>query len=143
MLGRSNNEEDQQRGLGSIAIHRIQHQLNQLEPTVFPILPYDMQLGDDQDTAPSHECSTLSTFQLRPNKKTINLSLVPRIKIQEYIDETHAVEGFSESLEALKETLSKSTSPLNQQFPKITFFGTGSCIPNKTRNTSAILVELE
>ena len=105
MLGRSKNEEDQQRGLGSVAIHRIQHQLNQLEPTIFPILPADMKLGDDQAAAPPHECSTLSTFQLRPNKKFMNLSLVPRINIQEYIEETHAVEGFSASLEALKETL--------------------------------------
>ena len=141
-MGHSKDGEDQKRGLGSLAVHRIQYQINQLEETIFPILPADFPLGDDQDLTPAHHSSTLSTFHLRPNKK-IDLSLVPRIKVQEFIDQTHAVEGFSTALETLKETLSKSSSQETRQYPKITFFGTGSCIPNKTRNTSAILVELE
>ena len=142
MLGQSKDGEDQKRGLGSLAVHRIQHQINQLEATVFPLLPADFPVGDDRDLTSAHNSSTLSTIHLRPNKG-MDLSLVPRIKIQEYIDETHAVAGFSTALETLKETLSKSSSQETRQYPKVTFFGTGSCIPNKTRNTSAILVELE
>lgn len=51
------------------------------------------------------------------------------------------VNGFKESLKKLKTVIeSENLSNEVEEYPKIIFFGTGSCIPNKTRNTSAIMI---
>lgn len=43
----------------------------------------------------------------------------------------------------MKQSISNSTLIDPNIYPKITFLGTGSCIPSKTRNTSGILVYTE
>lgn len=73
-----------------------------------------------------------------------NRSNEPVITPEAYIEETSQIEGFHESLCELKNDLTeleKSTTK-NSNFPRVIFLGTGSCIPNKTRNTSAILIQL-
>lgn len=53
------------------------------------------------------------------------------------------IDGFSAALEKLKQKLSEHTKELTiDPFPKVLFLGTGSCIPNKTRNTSGILLQM-
>lgn len=60
----------------------------------------------------------------------------------QYIEETMDVEGFRDSLQELKINLLNGKIGLNiKNYPKVLFLGTGSCIPNKTRNTSGILIE--
>ncbi|XP_057654659.1 ribonuclease Z, mitochondrial isoform X1 [Diorhabda carinulata] len=83
---------------------------------------------------------TFCAYHLRPKKgldKTMELKLDP----VEYIDETFNVADFKNTLSILKQTL-KSKKITNEEFPKMLFLGTGSCIPNKTRNTSGILLSL-
>lgn len=61
----------------------------------------------------------------------------------DYVQEVMKVEGFSVALEELKQKLSEYVkNKAIKPFPKILFLGTGSCIPNKTRNTSGILLQL-
>lgn len=82
--------------------------------------------------------SPMTYFHLRP-KKFIDRSLEVRINPAEFIKEITALEGMMETLEALR----KGNCPLvnrSHQYPKVVFLGTGSCIPNKTRNVSSILV---
>lgn len=52
------------------------------------------------------------------------------------------IDGFSTQLEKLKTSLSKYDPKKDSEYPNLVFLGTGSCIPNKARNTSAILINL-
>lgn len=81
----------------------------------------------------------MTCFHLRP-KKGIDRSLETILKPSEYIKEITDLDGAIESLDALKQ--GNLTAPVDRtdQYPKIIFLGTGSCIPNKTRNVSSILI---
>ena len=84
-------------------------------------------------------------FHLRPTKRldcASLLRLTPDVYVQECLD----VDGFAPALDELKERMAQLAADPNRctdQYPKVFFFGTGSQIPSKTRNTSAILVEIE
>ncbi|XP_071444662.1 ribonuclease Z, mitochondrial [Hetaerina americana] len=84
--------------------------------------------------------STFHNIHLRP-RKGFDSAASLKMDIQEFIDETMAVDGFIESFEELKKRLRGFPAHENS-FPRILFLGTGSCIPNKTRNTSGILIEI-
>lgn len=64
------------------------------------------------------------------------LKLFPK----QYIEETRCVDGFPEVLAELKQMLMETQVDPLRKFPQVLFLGTGSCIPNKTRNTSSILI---
>lgn len=82
--------------------------------------------------------SPMTFFHLRP-KKFIDRSLEVRINPAEFIKEITDLDGMMETLEDLKKANSSRINR-SQQYPKVVFLGTGSCIPNKTRNVSSILV---
>ncbi|RXG61372.1 Ribonuclease Z, mitochondrial [Armadillidium vulgare] len=86
---------------------------------------------------------TCLTYHIRPLNR-FDRSKRIEINPSEYIKECYSVEDFSTSYcEAVKKVekskLSFSTH-LKETFPYFLFLGTGSCIPNKTRNTSGIAV---
>lgn len=66
-----------------------------------------------------------------------------KINPAEYVKEVMEIEGFSGALQELKQKWSERGKDLTiRPFPRILFLGTGSCIPNKTRNTSGILLQM-
>lgn len=87
--------------------------------------------------------STSTYYHLRPNK---GLDRVNEMAVcaEEYLAESATIPGFTESLDALKRKLRQTyvheKISRADEYPRILFLGTGSCIPNKARNVSAILV---
>lgn len=84
------------------------------------------------------EASPMTCFHLRPNKGT-DRSLEATLRPSEYIKEITDLDGVAESLKRLNSNR-KIVAHRSAEYPKVVFLGTGSCIPNKTRNVSAILV---
>ncbi|CAG9833007.1 unnamed protein product [Diabrotica balteata] len=157
--------------MGSEAVHRIQYKLNLLSDDIFPLLgekgtlipkgevegaserkKQKMEdlvedLENNLNTAKLSESpslyitpDTFCAYHLRP-KKGLDRNLELRLNPTEYLEETYNVADFKTVLETLKSNLSFKTVS-RDEFPKILFLGTGSCIPNKTRNTSGILLAL-
>uniref|UniRef100_A0A182P4Q1 Zinc phosphodiesterase ELAC protein 2 n=1 Tax=Anopheles epiroticus TaxID=199890 RepID=A0A182P4Q1_9DIPT len=131
---------------GYIAAHRIQYHLNQLDERIFPLLreennQYEHVPANDTDLVRS---SSLSYLHIRPPKgidRTQEASLNPT----EYLNELDLLPDFKGALGELKQQLAqhterRSTAVRADQFPRLVFLGTGSSIPNKTRNVSAILI---
>ncbi|XP_063824752.1 ribonuclease Z, mitochondrial isoform X1 [Ostrinia nubilalis] len=87
---------------------------------------------------------TLTMFHLRP-KRQLDRSVEPKLHVQEYIQETMDVDGFVGSLEHFRRQVDsmRYAKANSQEFPKVVFLGTGSCIPSKTRNTSAVVLQVD
>lgn len=84
--------------------------------------------------------TSMTCFHLRP-KIFIDRSLEATVNADEFIKEIMDIEGVGASLENLKQ-INSQMPPVDRsnQYPKVVFLGTGSCIPNKTRNVSSILI---
>lgn len=86
------------------------------------------------------ESNSMTCFHLRPGKR-LDRSLEAAVDAKGFVEEVTQLEGVAEALKELENTTSSNkTIDRTNQYPKIVFLGTGSCIPNKTRNVSAILV---
>lgn len=91
------------------------------------------------------ELGILSAFHLRP-PKGFDRSLEPYSNPETATEETETLPEVMEMISEFKKEAAKLIQPRSQEerakeFPKIVTFGTGSCIPNKTRNVSANLVQ--
>lgn len=87
----------------------------------------------------------LTQYHLRP-KNGLDRSNEIYVEPLEYLAETSEVFGFSDALKEFNEKVNKlpeiDKATRDAEYPKIVFLGTGSCIPNKTRNVSGILVHI-
>uniref|UniRef100_A0A1B6E0U4 Zinc phosphodiesterase ELAC protein 2 n=1 Tax=Clastoptera arizonana TaxID=38151 RepID=A0A1B6E0U4_9HEMI len=141
--------------MGSVAVHRIQCKLNILDSSIFPLLcdqglfknngsPCDKNKLCEELSKDISVCKgeTIGTYQLRP-LKSINSTPQLTLSRNQFIEETVAIEGLNEELAKYKEKVAElKNNTLYGEYPKIVFLGTGSCIPNKTRNTSGILLHM-
>ncbi|XP_044758744.1 ribonuclease Z, mitochondrial isoform X2 [Coccinella septempunctata] len=139
--------------MGSAAVHRVQYKLNIVHPEIFPLLGDNgTQLEELEGQSELKngvnkfynriQANTLTGIQLRPRKGLYKSEEV-KLKPKEYIEETLSVDGVPTALQDLNaklQTAVKKVFPTD--YPRILFLGTGSCIPNKTRNTSGILLEI-
>lgn len=85
--------------------------------------------------------SPMTCYHLRPPKH-IDRSCEVKVNPYEFIKETADIDGFTDALETIRQSRLETTVSVDRktQYPKVVFLGTGSCIPNKTRNVSSILV---
>lgn len=98
------------------------------------------KINDEPVIAKLQPVSPMTCLQLRP-KKCVDRSLETWPNHTEFVKEVLDIEGMLDTLEGLKKTSPEcSTIDRQHEFPRVVFLGTGSCIPNKTRNVSSILV---
>ncbi|ODM99911.1 Ribonuclease Z, mitochondrial [Orchesella cincta] len=149
-------------GMGSEAVHRIQAKLNLLDAEMFPILkeegvesfyPVSEEMRSSVNFLRKPESmkdiqvpvimgTTLFKYSLRPAPEVDSASPFT-INPEESVREVFENEVFATKLESLKTKLSTLKETGTDIFPEFIFLGTGSCIPNKTRNTSGILVHTD
>jgi ribonuclease Z len=141
---------------GFFASHRIQRQLNELNDDVFPMLkevhPYVNTRNEMNDENPAKkfkdfpELGILSAFHIRPNKG-FDRNLEPYSNPEKVMEDTLDQPELKELIVTFKKEAKKLVEQRGKEeragkFPRVVTFGTGSCIPNKTRNVSANLVHI-
>ncbi|XP_035207675.1 zinc phosphodiesterase ELAC protein 2-like [Stegodyphus dumicola] len=90
------------------------------------------------------QANTLDRYYLRP-AKGFDSSLAVAVDPKMFIEEATNAEGFNESLKNLQSQIrenSVKTYNSDDKYPTVIFLGTGSSIPSKVRNVSAILVNI-
>ena len=130
---------------GNVAANRIQTKLNLIDSFVFPLLQSNERQKTDErnESKKVINAKTLTKFNLRPkNLRGIDLETTVDYKIQEYKDEALSISDFVESLTDFHSFVSKLEVKV-QEYPEIIFLGTGSAVPSKIRNTSAIWVNID
>ncbi|XP_011313701.1 ribonuclease Z, mitochondrial [Fopius arisanus] len=132
------------------ALHKIQHKLNLVHPTIFPIIGDsvdnsndNVEKNDEELNLRIHRAKTLNAFHLRPLDgfdKTAEIKL----NRKEDIDEAFNVDGFLDALAELQTEINAKSKALTHlpEYPKLLILGTGSCVPSKVRNTSGILLRI-
>ncbi|XP_055545892.1 ribonuclease Z, mitochondrial [Wyeomyia smithii] len=131
---------------GYVASHRIQYHLNQLDQQIFPLLKEQNNNYDEPCKVNSElvrSCS-LCYLHVRP-RKGIDRALEAVINPAEHLQELDDLPDFKTSLDDVRSKMidlndNRKLTTRSETFPRIVFLGTGSSIPNKTRNVSAILV---
>lgn len=99
----------------------------------------------DVESMAIDEIRPLTTYHFRPTAG-LDRSDESLVQPEVYINELNELKEFTESLCELKEAQQRLARPSHcsrdEEYPKFVFLGTGSCVPNKTRNVSAILVHV-
>ncbi|XP_047363489.1 uncharacterized protein LOC124954496 [Vespa velutina] len=141
--------------LGSQAVFKQQYMLNVLHPKIFPYLQsncFQNKLNvecqdantEKENTPGIYYAKSLQTIELRPTQKFDSNSKIS-IDKKAYINELNEINDFPKILAELHSNIDKQTKTMLavEEYPKFVMLGTGSSIPSKVRNTSAILVRTD
>lgn len=156
------NVNERNRCLGSSAIHEAQYKLNMLEDNLFPLLkdvslplvkvstPVRKSLDElclekceeiaDELLPPIDIGYTLRAFCFKPKLMLTRTGPMLQRCPNEVLEQVMKLEGFESELIALKSKLQNFDNIRQKEYPHVVFLGTGSSIPSKTRNVSAILL---
>ncbi|XP_012246841.1 ribonuclease Z, mitochondrial isoform X1 [Bombus impatiens] len=132
--------------MGSEAVYKNQYLLNMLHPEIFPLLNKDCFEKDKETQSNNvHRARTAQTLQIRPVPSCLfNAEIYKEPKT--YIDEVSQIPDFTNVLKELKIIINKKSAELNLgtilDYPRIVMLGTGCSVPNKVRNTSSILLQI-
>ncbi|XP_015127939.1 ribonuclease Z, mitochondrial isoform X2 [Diachasma alloeum] len=131
------------------ALHQIQHKLNLVHPTIFPILPDSVDNNDHIDEGQDeklriHRAKTLNAVHLRPLQGLDQTTQI-NINRKDDIDKVFNLDGFLDELAQLQTEINAKSKMLKHlpEYPKLLILGTGSCIPSKHRNTSGLLLRID
>lgn len=86
---------------------------------------------------------TLQSIHLRP-RRGFDRSSELKLQPEEYLNEAMADDRFLDVLAELQTEINSKMKEIGDiaEYPKLIFLGTGSCAPNKNRNTSGILLRI-
>ena len=130
----------------SPSIDRLQTKLNLLDSKIFPLI-YNSKSTNTSTESNIINAPTLFKYNLRPiHNFGVDPESIGEPDYETHKNEAFSQEGFSESLNIYQNgvlTLANQSNNSQMNYPEIVFLGTGSAIPNKTRNTSAILVDID
>lgn len=68
-----------------------------------------------------------------------------KLNLDQFYEEVYKVPDFPETLECLRKAINGHTKSLDsfEEYPRLLMLGTGSSIPNKIRNTSGMLLQID
>ncbi|CAG2163288.1 unnamed protein product [Oppiella nova] len=137
-----NEDNPKQSYVGS---NRLQIQLNLIDSFIFPLL--DCLRNEDTPQAYQsnsvRNTNTLSKYHLRPsNVKGYDSENIVDIDVNAFKEEAFSNSEFMESLKKYH-SLESQLQYTAQDYPEIIFLGTGSAVPSKVRNTSAIWLNID
>ncbi|OQV21815.1 Zinc phosphodiesterase ELAC protein 2 [Hypsibius exemplaris] len=136
----------------TVAPYRIQAQLNMLDETIFPLLPGQQPVQAsgsrsenpiDASAAPliATPAKPLMSYYLRPPRRLVAESAIV-LNNEEFRNEVLLFEGLIEAVEDYRKNFAAHSFANDLKEPDVTFLGTGSALPSKVRNVSAVLLRI-
>uniref|UniRef100_A0A5S6QXM9 ribonuclease Z n=1 Tax=Trichuris muris TaxID=70415 RepID=A0A5S6QXM9_TRIMR len=127
------------------ALFRFNVQLNRINPQIFPFL-HASTYAEMAETAIDPEATVRSTepwlrFNLRPNAGLIEI-VKPPFSASALRNLMESESDVVKELDAFQAEFDKHTISEGEQLPALTFLGTSSATPVRTRNVSGLLVHL-
>ncbi|XP_062294572.1 zinc phosphodiesterase ELAC protein 2 [Scomber scombrus] len=126
----------------NIRSHKIQAQLNMINPEIFPELKSCKAKGPQAALhVPNVRAECLLKFQLRPVMEW-QRDAIPPCNTEEFVKEASEVPNFLEEVDKCRQMCLTDAAERSDKHPEVVFLGTGSALPMKIRNVSGTLVNI-
>ncbi|CAH1794270.1 unnamed protein product, partial [Owenia fusiformis] len=134
--------------VSGIGVYKLQSLLNMMDERIFPLLPHQCDIStasstklNSTDNVTVGDCG--HRYHIRPHTG-FDRDCCPVIENEVYKQEVRDQPGFDALFNKTLSLLGAHPrdTTINREYPEIVFLGTGSAVPNKARNVSAILVHM-